>query len=286
MAQAEGGYYVPHQSSWPIIGSVGVTALVVGIAMYLEGIGVGPWVFAAGLLITLWMVVGWFGDVVREGLKGLYTDQVDRSLRWGMIFFIFSEVMLFAAFFGALFYARVLSVPWLSGEDPATSRLLWDSVALTWPTAGPANAAMEWRPMGPWPLPTINTLILLTSGVTLTAAHHALKDGNRRKLVGFMWATIALGVVFIGLQAYEYYGAYAHLNLRLETGIYGSTFFMLTGFHGMHVLIGTLMLGVIAVRCMKGHFRPESHFGFEATAWYWHFVDVVWLGLYIFVYIL
>ncbi|MEX0386824.1 cytochrome c oxidase subunit 3 [Spiribacter onubensis] len=286
MAQAEGGYYVPHQSSWPIIGSVGVTALVVGIALYLEGIGAGPWVLGAGLLITLWMVVGWFGDVVREGLRGLYSDQVDRSLRWGMIFFIFSEVMLFAAFFGALFYARVLSVPWLSGEDPATSRLIWDSVALTWPTAGPANAAMEWRPMGPWPLPTINTLILLTSGVTLTAAHHALKDGNRQKLVGFMWATIALGVLFIGLQAYEYYEAYAHLNLRLETGIYGSTFFMLTGFHGMHVLIGTLMLGVIAVRCMKGHFRPESHFGFEATAWYWHFVDVVWLGLYIFVYIL
>ena len=286
MAQAEGGYYVPHQSSWPIIGSVGVTALVVGIALYLEGIGAGPWVLGAGLLITLWMVVGWFGDVVREGLKGLYSDQVDRSLRWGMIFFIFSEVMLFAAFFGALFYARVLSVPWLSGADPATSRLIWDSVALTWPTAGPANAAMEWRPMGPWPLPTINTLILLTSGVTLTAAHHALKDGNRQKLVGFMWATIALGLLFIGLQAYEYYEAYAHLNLRLETGIYGSTFFMLTGFHGMHVLIGTLMLGVIAVRCMKGHFRPESHFGFEATAWYWHFVDVVWLGLYIFVYIL
>jgi len=232
------------------------------------------------------MVVGWFGDVVREGLTGLYSDQVDRSLRWGMIFFIFSEVMLFAAFFGALFYARVLSVPWLSGADPATSRLIWDSVALTWPTAGPANAAMEWRPMGPWPLPTINTLILLTSGVTLTAAHHALKDGNRGKLVGYMWATIALGLVFIGLQAYEYYHAYEHLNLRLETGIYGSTFFMLTGFHGMHVLIGTLMLGVIAVRCMKGHFRPEAHFGFEATAWYWHFVDVVWLGLYIFVYIL
>ncbi|MEX0431157.1 cytochrome c oxidase subunit 3 [Spiribacter insolitus] len=286
MAQAEGGYYVPHQSSWPIIGSVGVTTLVVGIALYLEGIGAGPWVLGAGLLITLWMVVGWFGDVVREGLKGLYSDQVDRSLRWGMIFFIFSEVMLFAAFFGALFYARVLSVPWLSGEDPATSRLIWDSVALTWPTAGPANAAMEWRPMGPWPLPTINTLILLTSGVTLTTAHHALKDGNRQKLVAYMWATIALGVLFIGLQAYEYYEAYAHLNLRLETGIYGSTFFMLTGFHGMHVLIGTLMLGVIAVRCMKGHFRPEAHFGFEATAWYWHFVDVVWLGLYIFVYIL
>ena len=286
MAQAQGGYYVPHQSNWPIIGSVGVTALVVGIALYLEGIGAGPWVLGAGLLITFWMVVGWFGDVVREGLKGLYSDQVDRSLRWGMIFFIFSEVMLFAAFFGALFYARVLSVPWLSGEDPATSRLIWDSVALTWPTAGPANAAMEWRPMGPWPLPTINTLILLTSGVTLTAAHHALKDGHRGKLVGYMWATIALGVLFIGLQAYEYYEAYAHLNLRLETGIYGSTFFMLTGFHGMHVMIGTLMLGVIAVRCMKGHFRPESHFGFEATAWYWHFVDVVWLGLYIFVYIL
>lgn len=286
MAQAQGGYYVPHQSYWPIIGTIGVTALVVGIAMYLEGMALGTWVMGGGGLITAWFVFGWFSDVVSEGVRGLYSDQVDRSLRWGMIWFIFSEIMFFAAFFGALFYARMLSVPWLSGEDPATSRLLWDSMALNWPTAGPANAAMEWRPMGPWPLPTINTLILLTSGMTLTIAHHALKDDNRTKLIGFMWATVLLGMLFVSLQAYEYYEAYVHLNLRMDTGIYGSTFFMLTGFHGMHVVIGTLMLLVITLRCMKGHFDPKSHFGFEGAAWYWHFVDVVWLGLFIFVYIL
>lgn len=286
MAQAEGGYYVPHQSYWPIIGTIGVTSFVVGIAMYLEGMAASQWVMGIGGLITAWFAFGWFRDVVIEGVRGLYSDQVDRSLRWGMIWFIFSEIMFFAAFFGALFYARTLSVPWLSGEDAATSRLLWDSMVLDWPTAGPGNAAMEWQPMAAWPLPTINTMILLTSGMTLTVAHHALKAGRRAKLIGFMWATVLLGAVFIGLQGYEYYEAYAHLNLRMDTGIYGSTFFMLTGFHGMHVVIGTLMLLVITLRCMKGHFRPESHFGFEGAAWYWHFVDVVWLGLYIFVYIL
>ncbi|RZU99242.1 cytochrome c oxidase subunit 3 [Spiribacter vilamensis] len=286
MAQAEGGYYVPHQSYWPIIGTIGVTALVVGIAMYLEGMASGTWVMGTGGLITAGFVFGWLRDVISEGVKGLYSDQVDRSLRWGMIWFIFSEIMFFGAFFGALLYARLLSVPWLSGEDAATSRLLWDSMVLNWPTAGPANAGMDWQPMAAWPLPTINTMILLTSGMTLTVAHHALKDANRRKLIGFMWATVLLGTLFIGLQGYEYYEAYAHLNLRMDTGIYGSTFFMLTGFHGMHVVIGTLMLLVITLRCMKGHFRPNSHFGFEAAAWYWHFVDVVWLGLYIFVYIL
>ena len=286
MAQAEGSYYVPHGSNWPIVGSVGMTTLVVGIAMYLEGMGTGLWVLTAGALIMTTMVVGWFGDVIREGVKGLYSEQVDRSLRWGMIWFIFSEIMFFAAFFGALFYARTLSVPWLSGEDPATSRVLWDSVALQWPTAGPGSTATDWQPMGPWPLPTINTLILLTSGMTLTVAHHALKEGNRARLITFMWLTVALGVIFTGFQGYEYYEAYAHLNLRMDTGIYGSTFFMLTGFHGMHVVIGTIMLLVITLRCMKGHFTPASHFGFEGAAWYWHFVDVVWLGLYIFVYIL
>ena len=286
MAQAEGGYYVPHGSNWPIIGSVGLTALVIGIALYLEGMGLGLWIMGAGGALLIYMVWGWFADVVRESVSGLYSDQVDRSLRWGMIWFIFSEIMFFAAFFGALFYARFLSVPWLGGEDPATSRVLWDSALLAWPTAGPGNLGLDWRPMGPWPLPTINTMILLTSGVTLTIAHHALKENNRRRLITFMWMTIALGVAFIFLQAYEYYEAYAHLNLRLDTGIYGSTFFMLTGFHGVHVLLGTIMLIVITLRCMKGHFEADSHFGYEATAWYWHFVDVVWLGLYVFVYIL
>lgn len=286
MAQAQGGYYVPHGSNWPIIGSVGLTALVIGIALYLEGMGLGLWVMGAGGALTIYMVWGWFADVVRESVSGLYSAQVDRSLRWGMIWFIFSEIMFFAAFFGALFYARFLSVPWLGGEDPATSRVLWDSAVLAWPTAGPGNLGLEWEPMGPWPLPTINTLILLTSGVTLTIAHHALKENNRSQLITFMWLTIGLGLAFICLQAYEYYEAYEHLNLRLDTGIYGSTFFMLTGFHGVHVVLGTIMLIVITLRCMKGHFSADSHFGYEATAWYWHFVDVVWLGLYVFVYIL
>lgn len=286
MAHAESGYYVPHGSNWPIIGSVGLTSLVIGIALYLEGMGLGLWVMGAGGALLIYMVWGWFADVIRESVGGLYSAQVDRSLRWGMIWFIFSEIMFFGAFFGALFYARFLSVPWLGGEDPATSRVLWDSALLAWPTAGPGNLGLDWKPMGPWPLPTINTLILLTSGVTLTVAHHALKENHRRRLITFMWMTIALGLAFICLQAYEYYEAYAHLNLRLDTGIYGSTFFMLTGFHGVHVMLGTIMLIVITLRCMKGHFEADSHFGYEATAWYWHFVDVVWLGLYVFVYIM
>lgn len=286
MAQAQDGYYVPHGSNWPIIGSVGLTALVIGIALYLEGMGFGLWIMGAGGALLIYMVWGWFADVVRESVSGLYSAQVDRSLRWGMIWFIFSEIMFFAAFFGALFYARFLSVPWLGGEDAATSRVLWDSAVLAWPSAGPGNLGLEWEAMGPWPLPTINTLILLTSGVTLTIAHHALKENNRSQLITFMWLTIGLGLAFICMQAYEYYEAYAHLNLRMDTGIYGSTFFMLTGFHGVHVVLGTIMLTVITLRCMKGHFSADSHFGYEATAWYWHFVDVVWLGLYVFVYIL
>jgi cytochrome c oxidase subunit 3 len=285
MAQAQGGYYVPHGSYWPIVGSIGLTTAVVGASGYLNGTwGMLPMLIGIGIIA--FMMFGWFGDVVRESVRGMYNDQVDRSFRWGMMWFIFSEVMFFGAFFGALFYARVLSVPWLGGEDVATSRYLWDAVGLSWPTAGPGFTQLEWEPMGAWPLPTINTLILLTSGVTLTIAHHALKDGQRLKLVLFMWVTVLLGALFLGLQAFEYYEAYAHLNLRLDTGIYGSTFFMLTGFHGMHVLVGAITLLVITLRCMKGHFTPDNHFGFEAAAWYWHFVDVVWLGLYIFVYIL
>jgi cytochrome c oxidase subunit 3 len=286
MSEASGGYYVPHGSHWPIIGSVGLTTMLVGASGYLQGTGWGLWTALVGAMILLYMVFGWFTDVISEGVKGYYNSQVDASFRWGMIWFIFSEVMFFGAFFGALFYARALSIPWLSGADVATNQILWDGVTLNWPTAGPGKGAEDFAPMGPWPLPTINTLILLTSGVTLTWAHHALKENRRLALVGFMWATVALGTLFIGLQAYEYYEAWHHLNLKLSTGMYGSTFFMLTGFHGLHVIIGTIMLLVIALRCMWGHFTPDGHFGFEGVAWYWHFVDVVWLGLYVFVYIL
>ncbi|WP_309544616.1 cytochrome c oxidase subunit 3 [Alkalilimnicola ehrlichii] len=223
---------------------------------------------------------------MNESVSGLYSEQMDRSFRWGMIWFIFSEVMFFAAFFGALFYARVFSVPWLGGADPATSVHIWDTVVLSWPTAGPGFLDLEFEPMGAWALPTINTLILLTSGVTLTIAHHALKENHRGKLIWGLAATVALGFIFLGLQMYEYVHAYQDLNLRMDTGIYGSTFFMLTGFHGFHVLVGAVTLLVILARCIKGHFTPENHFGFEAAAWYWHFVDVVWLILFVFVYIL
>ncbi len=286
MAEASSGYYVPHGSHWPIVGSVGITTLLVGAAGYLQGFGWGAWSMAIGAIIMIVMVSGWLRTVINESVSGLYNQQVDTSFRWGMVWFIFSEVMFFGAFFGALFYARMLSVPWLGGADVATNQVLWEGMALNWPTAGPGFRSLAFEPMGAWPLPTINTLILLTSGVTLTIAHHALKENHRRKLVLYMAITSLLGATFIGLQAYEYYEAYVHLNLRLDTGIYGSTFFMLTGFHGMHVLVGTIMLTVITLRCARGHFTPDNHFGFEGVAWYWHFVDVVWLGLYVFVYIL
>lgn len=269
-----------------MVGSVGLTTMLSGAAFFLNGSDWGLTVMLIGLGITIFMMAGWFGNVIHENVAKLYGRQEDLSFRWGMIWFIFSEVMFFAAFFGALFYMRVLSVPWIGGDDPATARFLYDGVALTWPTAGPAYSDLEWQPMGAWPLPTINTLLLLTSGVTLTIAHHALKAGERVKTVLFMWLTVALGATFLGLQMFEYYEAYAHLNLKLSTGGYGSTFFMLTGFHGFHVLVGAVTLAVITLRLMKGHFTADSHFGFEAAAWYWHFVDVVWLGLYIFVYLL
>jgi cytochrome c oxidase subunit III len=286
MAAAHGSYYVPHRSYWPMFGAVGLTAIAIGASTYLQGAAWGLWILLAGAAVIVFMMAGWFSNVVHESLAGLYSDQMDRSFRWGMIWFIFSEVMFFAAFFGALFYARVFSVPWLGGEDPSTSRFLWDAVTLSWPTAGPGFQDLEWRPMDAWPLPTINTLILLTSGVTITIAHHALKANQRGKLIAGLAATVVLGFIFLGLQMYEYVHAYQDLNLRMDTGIYGSTFFMLTGFHGMHVFVGAVILTFILIRCIKGHFTPDHHFGFEAAAWYWHFVDVVWLGLYIFVYIL
>jgi cytochrome c oxidase subunit 3 len=203
-----------------------------------------------------------------------------------MMWFIFSEVMFFAAFFGALFYARVLSVPWLLGEDLSTHQVLWSTFGENWPTNGPGNIGGEFQTMGPWGIPALNTLLLLTSGVTITLSHWALKDNDKGKTVLWLIATVILGSVFLGFQAYEYIHAYTDLNLTLESGIYGSTFFMLTGFHGMHVTIGTIMLIVITLRAAKGHFSPDHHFAFEGVAWYWHFVDVVWLGLFIFVYVL
>jgi cytochrome c oxidase subunit III len=281
-------YYVPHGSHWPIVGSVGLFSTVFGAASMMNGNAWGTYVMYAGIAILLVMLFGWFGGVIRESIAGMYNRQVDTSFRMGMIWFIFSEVMFFAAFFGALFYARMLSVPWLGGEGDGlmTNTLLWSNFDATWPTNGPGNVGGLFETIPAWGIPLLNTLLLLSSGVTITIAHHALRAGNRRQLLIWLGATVVLGVVFLYYQAHEYMEAYQHLNLTLGSGVYGSTFFMLTGFHGMHVTLGAIMLTVIWFRCAKGHFSKDHHFAFEAVAWYWHFVDVVWLGLFVFVYVL
>jgi cytochrome c oxidase subunit III len=279
-------YYVPHGSPWPIVGSVALFTSVGGAAMWLNDATAGPWLLTAGLLLLIFMFAGWFGAVIRESEGRFYNQAVDRSFRMGMMWFIFSEVMFFAAFFGALWYARQYSVPWLGGEGVKvfTKYLLWKDFENAWPTNGPGDVGGEFGVIPAFGLPAINTAILLTSGVTITIAHHALKVGKRGLLNVFLALTFLLGFTFVFLQAEEYIEAYQHLNLTLGSGIYGSTFFMLTGFHGFHVTVGAIMLTVIWFRCLKGHFTPTHHFAFEGVAWYWHFVDVVWLGLFIFVY--
>ena len=284
---ADDHYYVPHATRWPIIGSVGMILMMASAAYWVNGSSTAPWTFLAGLLVMIYMMFGWFGEVIRESEAGMYNAQVDTSFRMGMFWFIASEVMFFAAFFGALFYARMFSVPWLGGEGTGafTNEILWQGYDAVWPTAGPDELGGPFGTIPAFGVPFLNTMILLTSGFTVTMAHHALKKDNRGKLIGWLLATVLLGFVFVYYQIEEYIEAYQHLGLTLGSGIYGSTFFMLTGFHGMHVTLGAIMLLVIAIRCMRGHFKPEHHFGFDAVAWYWHFVDVVWLGLFIFVYV-
>jgi len=279
-------YYIPHGSHWPIVGSLGLLFLMVGVSTWLNGADAGFYVMLLGLAIIIFMIAGWFGTVIGESVSGLYNAQDDKSFRQGMFLFIFSEVMFFAAFFGALFYARNMAIPWLGGEGNNffTNLLLWEGYESTWPTNGPGDVGGDFEAMAPTGLPLINTALLLTSSVTLTIAHHALIAGKRAQLTILLAATFVLGFIFVFLQGVEYIEAYQHLNLKLSSGIYGSTFFMLTGFHGMHVTIGAIMLTVIWLRVLKGHFSAEHHFGFEAVAWYWHFVDVVWVCLYVFVY--
>jgi len=284
---ADDSYYVPHGTKWPIVGSLGMITMMASAGFWVNDSEAAPWTFLVGVLILVFMLFGWFGQVIRESESGMYNAQVDTSFRMGMMWFIFSEVMFFAAFFGALFYARAFSVPWLGGEGTGafTNEVLWQGYDAVWPTAGPAELGGPFRTIPAFGVPFLNTLILLSSGFTVTMAHHALKKNSRGKLVAWLLATVILGFTFVFLQVEEYKEAYLHLGLTLGSGIYGSTFFMLTGFHGMHVTLGAIMLTVIAIRCMRGHFKPEHHFGFEAVAWYWHFVDVVWLGLFIFVYV-
>jgi cytochrome c oxidase subunit 3 len=285
-------YYVPDKARWPIVGSIGLTTLMAGFANFLNGSGAGATFMVIGAVIMVIMFFGWFGTVVSESVSGTYNHQVDVSFRMGMIWFIFSEVMFFGAFFGALYYARQLSVPWLGGEGSnlgiATHQYLWDAFSNVWPTNGPAKVGGfedgSFHPMAAWGVPAINTMILLSSGGTVTWAHWGLLANNRGQLIKGLIATVVLGFSFVFLQGLEYHEAYTEMGLQLGTGIYGSTFFMLTGFHGLHVTIGAIFLTVVLFRSLRGHFSAEHHFAFEAAAWYWHFVDVVWLGLFIFVY--
>jgi len=283
-------YYVPAQSKWPIVGSIGMlTSVFGGGTMMISDGESGHLILLAGVLILTWMMFGWFGDVIKETHQGLYSAQMDRSFRMGMGWFIFSEVMFFAAFFGALFYVRTFAGPWLGGDgDKGVASMLWPNFEYVWPLMTNPDPALFPGPketISPWQLPLINTIILITSSVTVTFAHHALRANKRGALKAWLGLTVALAVVFLGLQIAEYVHAYNDLGLTLKSGIYGATFFMLTGFHGAHVLMGTIILSVMLLRIFKGHFTPENHFGFEAASWYWHFVDVVWVGLFIFVYI-
>ncbi|WP_199610628.1 cytochrome c oxidase subunit 3 [Flocculibacter collagenilyticus] len=285
-------YYVPEQSPWPIVGAVGLFLIAIGAGAFVrdhanEVDGYGGFILLAGIAVIIYMLFGWFRNIINESMSGLYSAQMDRSFKQGMSWFIFSEVMFFMAFFGALFYARMFSVPWLGGasNNAMTHELLWNSFNAVWPLVetpdGTKTEAMGWQG-----LPLYNTIILLISSVTIHFAHVGLEENKRNQLKTMLGVTILLGIGFLFLQVEEYVHAYQEMGLRLDSGIYGNTFFLLTGFHGMHVTLGTLMLIVIFFRVLKGHFTPQNHFGFQATSWYWHFVDVVWLCLFVFVYIL
>ena len=280
-AGAKPYYFVPQPSHWPILGSCALLLMGTGAAFWFNSYAPGPWMVLAGFCVLLVMLFGWFGTVIRESEHRLYNKRVDTSFRWSMSWFIFSEVMFFAAFFGALFYVRNVSVPDLGSA--LTGRVLWPGYASQWPTVGP-YIKQAVTPMEAIGIPLLNTIILVSSGGTLTLAHHALKAGHRGALKLWLLVTIVLGFSFLGFQAFEYTHAYSALNLKLTTGVYGSTFFMLTGFHGFHVTIGAIMLTVMLVRSLRGHFDAQHHFAFEAAAWYWHFVDVVWLLLFVLVY--
>lgn len=282
-------YYIPNKAVWPIIGTAGLLITLIGFANHLNGNSIGPTLMIMGLIIFIIMFAGWFTLQAGESEAGMYNHGVGISYRMGMMWFIFSEIMFFAVFFGTLWYTRNLSMDWLGGIGNGPGRstaMLWPNFEAVWPTNGPGNVGGDFEEMGAFGLPFINTLLLLTSGVTCTWAHHGLLAKNRDQLIKGLIATVSLGFLFVACQAFEYYEAYHEMGLTLGSGVYGSTFFMLTGFHGFHVCVGAIILSVVLFRSWKGHFTPENHFAFEGAAWYWHFVDVVWLGLFIFVYII
>ncbi|CAM3929289.1 cytochrome c oxidase subunit 3 [Rheinheimera salexigens] len=285
-------YYVPAQSPWPIVGAVALFLIAVGAGNYINDItyqrtGFGGYLLFAGIVTLIIMLFGWFRNVIDESMSGLYSQQMSRSFRLGMSWFIMSEVMFFMAFFGALFYGRMIALNWLGGggNNASTFAVLWPEFQASWPLLKTPGGT-ETQAMPATGLPMINTALLLISSVTLHFAHTAIEQNKRGQLKLMLLFTLILGFSFLSLQVYEYVHAYRDLGLTLASGFYGSTFFMLTGFHGVHVTLGAIILFFIFLRVLKGHFTPENHFGFQAAAWYWHFVDVVWLCLYVFVYVL
>lgn len=283
-------YYLPNPSSWPLKASIALICLLAGAANWLHGVWFGPYLSLFGLLMVFYIFYGWFGLVIQENRSGLLQNkQVDRSFRWAMCWFIFSEVMFFGAFFGALFFVRMFAIPVLAGTHShvVSHLLLWPSFQAHWPMLNNPNPSVFPGPqsvMDTWGIPAINTLILLTSGVTVTIAHWSLLKNRRKTMLIAQFLTILLGASFLIMQGHEYMVAYFEKGLTLGSGIYGTTFFMLTGFHGLHVTIGTIGLTVVLYRMLKRDFNPHNHFAFEAISWYWHFVDVVWLLLFVFVY--
>ncbi|MGG5574977.1 cytochrome c oxidase subunit 3 [Vibrio diazotrophicus] len=294
MSTKHDSYYVPAQSRWPIIGAVALFLVAVGAGLTVQHVGTdgvgsvfGKAILIIGFIVLLSMLAGWFSNVIGESLAGLYSKQIARSFRQGMSWFIFSEVMFFGAFFGALFYARMVAVPWLGGasNNAMTNELLWPGFEAIWPLittpAGETVQAMPWQG-----IPLKNTIILLMSSITLHMAHISLEKNHRMALIVWLEITIVLAGFFLYFQGVEYAHAYQEMGLTLQSGVYGNTFFMLTGFHGLHVCLGTLFLIVLLARIAKDHFTPKDHFAFQAGSWYWHFVDVVWLCLFVFVYVL
>lgn len=288
-------YYVPEDSGRPLWTALAIFITMVGAATTIqqstdfiskEG-GWGKWMLTAGVIYLIVIMYRWWGDAIKESLDGQHSAQMDTSYRMGMQWFIFSEVMFFAAFFGALFYVRLLVLPWISGEGSGamTHELIWPTFQNLWPLELTPDGRTT-NAMGAWGLPAINTALLLASSITLTISHHALLESQRRKTKIYLGLTILLGLIFLYMQGQEYIHAY-HTDLTLDAGIYGSTFFLLTGFHGMHVTIGTIFLIVVFIRMiLKNNDQTvENHFSFESAAWYWHFVDVVWLFLFLFVYV-
>ena len=297
---SDSSYYVPESSKLPIFMAFGLLLFVLGAGSTINDLGKessNSYILLMTSFAVIWGVMFvWFSNVINENNKGMYSDQLNQSFVWGMAWFIFSEVMFFFAFFLALGYVRMFSVPWLGGEgEKALTHILWPAFEATWPvmvtpdteTFPGAEKNMNMpgiTKLHTW-LPFWNTLCLVTSSGTIALAEAALKKGKRAAFKSWMVVTISLGFIFVFLQGLEYYEAYAHMGLTLGAGIYGTTFFLLTGFHGFHVCLGAIILTIMTIRGFGGAFSEHDHFGLAAGSWYWHFVDVVWILLVLVVYV-